>query len=93
MPGGQKYAFLTVDEAWDLLLGRQGSPQSEPEPDLPVGSYVRVPSSLLAGKPQYTRTFTKSRPFQGVDGRWRVLCAFFEEPIMVEEILAVEVKK
>jgi hypothetical protein len=93
MPGGQKYSFLTVDEAWDLALGEGLRPEPQPEPDLPVGSYVRVPSSWLAGQAQYTRTYTKSKPFQGVDGRWRVLCAFFEEPILIKNIVAVEVKK
>lgn len=93
MPGGQKYAFLTVDEAWNLLLGRTAAPAAPPEPDLPVGSYVRVPSSGPLGKAFCTRTRTRCKPFQGVDGRWRVLCVLFDEPILVDDIQAVEVKK
>jgi hypothetical protein len=93
MPGAQNYAFLTLQEAFSALVGMVDGLEDTPEPNLPFGSYVRVPSSYLAGQAQYTRTYTKSKPFQGVDGRWQVLCAFFSEPVLVEDILAVEVMK
>jgi hypothetical protein len=93
-PGGQKYVFLTLPEAFAALAGLAGlAPDVKPEPDLPVGTFVRAPSSYLAGQPQYTRTYTKSKPFQGPDGRWRVLCAWFTEPVLVEDIIKMEVKR
>lgn len=94
-PGGQKYAFLTLVEAFAVLAGMAGATETAPAPAprLPLNTFVRVPSSYLDGQPQYTRTYTKSAPFQGVDGRWRVLCAWFKEPVLVEDIKSVEVKK
>ena len=94
MPGGQKYAFLTLDEAWGLLLGQKAKPQATSRPDIPLGSYVRVPSSWVDGEPVlYTRTYTRSAPFQGVDGRWRVLCMLFPDPVLVDDIKTMEGKR
>lgn len=90
MPGGQKYAFLTVDEAWNLLLGRTSAPAAPPEPKLPKGSPVRVPSSGPLGKAFCTRTMCK--PFQGVDGRWRLFCILFDDPILVDDLQGVNGK-
>lgn len=89
MPGGQKYVFLTELEAFAALAGLDAAPAAPPRPDLPPGTPVRAPSSYLAGVAQYTITRTKSKVFQGIDGRWRVLCILLEEPVLVDDLLPV----
>ncbi|GFK94761.1 hypothetical protein NNJEOMEG_02608 [Fundidesulfovibrio magnetotacticus] len=92
MPGGQKYAFVTVDEAWALLMGRKAPQEAARPPKLPVGTWVRAPSTRLPdGTAMYTRCATRTKPFQGADGRWRVVCYALDEPVLVEE-LKVEVR-
>lgn len=89
-PGGEKYVFVTLQEAFAVLAGLAGVATAEPAPDLPVGSYVRAPSRVIAGAKLYTLTHTIRPPFQGADGRWRVFCALFREAVLVEELRWVE---
>ncbi|GAB6037651.1 hypothetical protein JCM15519_38560 [Fundidesulfovibrio butyratiphilus] len=83
---GEKYVFVTLQEAFAVLAGLAGVAPSEPAPKIPVGSWVRVPSRVIAGAKLYTRTHTIRPPFQGVDGRWRVFCALFNAPVLVDDI-------
>lgn len=38
-----------------------------------------------------TRSNMRTDPFQGVDGRWRVMCMSFKAPVLVDDLAAVEV--
>lgn len=90
-PGGQKYAFATPAEAFAILAGEAAEAQSTERPDIPVGSWVRVVTSRIGGMPAgTTRSNTRTAPFQGPDGRWRVVCMMFSEPVLVDDLVAIE---
>lgn len=81
MPGGQKFAFLTLAEACAVLTGEPGPAPAASRPYLPRGSVVRV---LVGGL--WQRVHTRTGPFQGPDGRWRVFVTLFdEEPFLVSD--------
>ena len=47
-------------------------PKAMPAPDLPKGTYVRVPNKVRGEFPTHDRTRTLTEPFKGADGRWYV---------------------
>lgn len=81
-PAGQRYAFYTLEEAFAVLAGiAPKAVAGESAPVLPVGSVVRV---FPEDRPMPTLTRTRTIPFQGPDGRWRVFVGLFDEPFLVE---------
>lgn len=91
-PGGQKYAFVTPAEAFAILAGEVADVPAVERPDIPVGSWVRVITARVEGVPvATTRSNTRTEPYQGVDGRWRVVCMSFKDPVFVDDLAAIEV--
>jgi len=90
--GDSKYTYLAFPRAAETLLEvvRGESPAGEPEPWLPVGSVVRVPTG---NGPLRERCRSLTIPFQGTDSRWRVFAGIAgAKPVLVSEILVVELQ-
>jgi len=84
---GERYTFISLADVW-AVLGFGQLPAIGPEPDLPKGSRVRVPSNIVdgVGPIQYTQTFTASAPFRLDASRWHVRCVGFDLPVPVEDL-------
>lgn len=88
-----KYTFYDVSglavrlgrELAGLLCGDADAAQTPP-PDLPRGSRVRVVCGDGPDGPLWEKTFSKSEPFQTIDGVWRVFVIGRAEPVPVESL-------
>jgi hypothetical protein len=86
-PGGIKYAFLPLEEA--LAVVGWGAGRESPRPDLPRGSWVRVPTGWAGcgeGERLHEATVTFTEPFSGPDGRWRVFVVGRRGPVLVDDL-------
>jgi hypothetical protein len=98
---GQRYAFLTRSDVlaalWRIANPQdQGPPESgapetpsdSPRSDLPQGSRVWIENGHV--RPDGVRmrdvTFTRTDPFQGSDGAWRVFLVGRREPVSVSDL-------
>lgn len=97
---GQRYAFLTRSDVlaalWRIANPRDQEslepgatePPSDPRPGLPQGASVFVENGRVTpeGVHMRDRTYTKTEPFQGPDGVWRVFLVGRHEPVCVAEL-------
>lgn len=97
-PHGEQYAFLTRSDVlaalWRIANPQdQGPPESgateprtaAPGPELPQGSRVWIENGHVRpdGVRMRDATFTRTDPFQGPDGAWRVFLVGRREPVPV----------
>jgi hypothetical protein len=104
-PNGQRYAFLTRSDVlaalWRIANPKDqelpeadaaSSPADSPRPDLPQGSRIRIENGHIRpnGMRMHDKTFTRTDPFQGPDGAWRVFVVGRREPVVLSECERIE---